>query len=85
MIAEGVLLSTDPKEVVNHIPLGPNAALVKVDVVVNPTAYLWRPSEEISLMGDAVSQNIVWPINRIHLVSEPTPDESTKKSPPVSF
>ncbi|CAA7022585.1 unnamed protein product [Microthlaspi erraticum] len=82
MIVEGVLLSTDPKKIVNHVPLGPNVALVKVNVVVNPVAYLWRLTEKISLMGDALSQNIVWPIKMIHLASVSTPEESTKKSPP---
>ncbi|CAA7045654.1 unnamed protein product [Microthlaspi erraticum] len=81
LIAEGVLLSTDPKEFLNHIPLGPNAAIVKVDIVLKADAYLWRPNEEISKMGDAVNQNIAWPIHKIHLATATTPDGSTKKSP----
>jgi len=40
VIAEGGLFSTDPKQLVNNIPLGPNAAIVKVEKVLKKNAYL---------------------------------------------
>ena len=86
LIAEGELLSTYPKELVDDIPLGPNAAVVKVTLVVKPDAYLWRPRPSISLMGDAVNETIAWPINRIYIPQPPTRDELIKNtSPKVNF
>lgn len=79
------MLSTNPKELLNDIPLGPNAAIVKVEMVVKPGAYLWRPSPAISLMSDALNQTIAWPIDRLHLPDPPTMDESNRKSVEVSF
>lgn len=76
------MLSTDPKELVNEIPLGPNAAVVKVRHVVKPDAYLWRPMPGMSLMGDAQDETIAWPINRINVPEPPTRDEFVKNSSP---
>ena len=53
LIAEGVLVSTEPNQLVNDIPLGPNAAVIKVEVVVKDSAFLWRPAPGMSNMGDA--------------------------------
>lgn len=87
IIAEGPLCSTDQKELVNKIPLGPNAAIVKVDKVFNKEAYLWRPSAEISIMADVLNATIAWPIHNIELVTS-TPREELghkRSSPPVGF
>ena len=83
LIAEGVLLSTDPAKLVNQIPLGPNAAVIKVEVVVKDSAFLWRPAPRMSNMGDALHQIIAWPIDRARLSD--TTAESTKKPNVVSF
>ncbi|KAG7542144.1 Transposase-associated domain [Arabidopsis thaliana x Arabidopsis arenosa] len=83
VIAEGILLSTDPKEMVNNAPLGPNDAVINVDKVVKPGAYLWRPTMKgSSLMGDALNEIITWPADRIQIHLS-TLDESTKKSSPL--
>lgn len=81
MIAEGRLCSTDPKEMVNNMPLGPNAAIVKVETVFNKEAYLWRQSASRLVMGDALNQNIAWPIHNIQLVNLPSREESSHKKP----
>ena len=54
LIAEGVLLSTDPVELVNQVSLGPNAAILRVDLVVKSDAFIWRPTPEMTKMGDAL-------------------------------
>lgn len=78
LIAQGVLLSTEPNKLVNDIPLGPNAAVIIVEVVVKNSAFLWRPAPEMSKMGDALHEIIAWPIDRTRLSD--TIAESTKKS-----
>ena len=85
LIAEGVLLSTDPAKLVNQIPLGPNAAVVKVERVVKSDAFIWRPTTEVTKMGDAVDGTISWPIDKLQLPDPHSPTESTKKSNQVSF
>lgn len=65
LVAEGRLQSTDPKKLVNNIPLGPSAAIVKVDRVVNEDGSLWRPNVEKLMIGDALGENIPWPIHKI--------------------
>lgn len=65
VIAEGYLISADPKEMVNNITLGPNAAIVNIANVINKEAYLWRPSEDMNVMGDALFANIAWPISKV--------------------
>ena len=83
LIAEGVLVSTEPNQLVNDIPLGPNAAVIKVEVVVKDSDFLWRPAPRMSNMGDALHQIIAWPIDRARLSD--TTAESTKKPNVVSF
>ena len=76
MIAEGYFISTDPKEMVNNITLGPNAAVVKIDNVINKEAYLWRSSEAMNVMGDALFANIAWPFYKVQLFKEAGPSVS---------
>ncbi|CAA7017954.1 unnamed protein product [Microthlaspi erraticum] len=80
VVAEGLLQSTDPKEMVNNIPLGPNAAVLKITKVIKNDAYLWRPSAEMFLMGAAVDTTIAWPIHKIEFVVKATQAESARKS-----
>lgn len=91
LIAEGVLLTTEPTHLVNQIPLGPNAAVLRVEMVFKPNAYIWRPTPEMTKMGDAVHGTIVWPLDKIRLPDQnsPTdqhsPTESNKISNQVSL
>ncbi|XP_010494867.1 PREDICTED: uncharacterized protein LOC104771944 [Camelina sativa] len=86
LIAEGSLVSTDPKELVNNITLGPNSAIVKVCKVVKKDAFLWRPSVDKSLMGDVLEENIAWPIHKIQLIQPQSGNEPavSKNSSPKS-
>ena len=76
-------MSTEPNKLLNDIPLGPNAAVIRVEVVVKNSAFLWRPAPGMSNMGAALHEIIAWPIDRIRLSD--TIAESTKKSYQVSF
>ncbi|XP_024005008.1 uncharacterized protein LOC112082141 [Eutrema salsugineum] len=87
VIAEGHMTSTDAKQLVNGIPLGPNAKIVKIDTVNNKEAYLWRPSEDMTVTGDALFHNIAWPITKVLMdnlqatVDELSESESDPKVP----
>lgn len=86
VIAEAVLCSTNPKHMVHNIPLGQNAAEVKIDLVLKEAVYLWRPTAELLLMVDALNASIAWPIDKIELINQNAGDESVlSKSLGVSF
>ncbi|XP_013594484.1 PREDICTED: uncharacterized protein LOC106302540 [Brassica oleracea var. oleracea] len=84
VIAEGGLFSTDPKQLVNNIPLGPNAAIVKIEKVLKKNAYLWRPSPEMSTIADALHQSIAWPIQKIDIINQSPKRVSPLSSSPQS-
>lgn len=85
VIAEGVMCSTDPKEMVNNIPLGPSAVIMSVDVVHKPDAFLWRPSSEMFTVGDALNANIAWPVHKIRLLKLSRQAKSVTKAHAVSI
>lgn len=70
LVAEGRLCSSDPKQLVDNIPMGPNAAIVKIEKVIKNDAYLWRPNSEMSAIGDALHRTIAWPIQKIDVVNK---------------
>ena len=73
------MYSKDQKDLVNNVPLGPNAAIVTVSKVVNKEAFLWRPNADMSLMGDALHKNIACPIHKIQFIQGPWRQESVSK------
>lgn len=86
IIAEARLISTEPSQMVDNIPLGPNAAIVKVEKVINKDAYLWRPSPQMSVIGDALDNEIAWPIQKIELINQtPKGVSPVQSSPGVNF
>ncbi|KAL0696558.1 hypothetical protein Bca4012_063738 [Brassica carinata] len=62
------------------VDLGPNAAKVKIEKVINRDAYLWRPSEHMNVIGDALFKTIAWPISKVILceVAGPSKGSSPK-------
>jgi len=68
-VGEGRLCSTGRQELVNNMPLGPSAAIVKVEKVFNKAAYLWRPSPGKFVMGDVLNENNAWPLHSIQYVN----------------
>ena len=65
VVAEGRWFSSDPKQMVHHVMLGPNAMRVWVDVAKKPSAFLWRPTSEMTTIEEAVGSNIAWPTNKV--------------------
>lgn len=81
VVAEGRLHSSDPKELVNYIPLGPNVMIVWVDVPKCPEEFLWRPSLDMTFNKDAVNSTIAWPANKV--VLEKIPEREERVSSPL--
>lgn len=65
VVAEGRWSSNNPEQVVHCVPLGPNACRVWVDVVKVKDAAVWRTSDEIQYMEDALGTNIAWPEDKV--------------------
>ncbi|CAA7048696.1 unnamed protein product [Microthlaspi erraticum] len=65
VVAEGRVHSTDPELKVHFVRLGSKAARVWVDSVKEDDAPVWRPSDEIEYMKDALGSSIAWPIDKL--------------------
>ncbi|CAA7048866.1 unnamed protein product [Microthlaspi erraticum] len=65
VVAEGQVHSTDPEQKVHFVRLGSNAARVWVDKVKEDDAPVWKPSDEIEYMKDALGSSIAWPIEKL--------------------
>lgn len=79
------MCSTDPTPMVNGTRLGPNAVILKVDQVIKPDAFLWRPSAEMSFIGDALNGQIPWPIHKVEMMNVPAREQIVRKSTVVNF
>ncbi|XP_020879246.1 uncharacterized protein LOC9301464 isoform X1 [Arabidopsis lyrata subsp. lyrata] len=67
VVAEGRWSSNNPDQVVHFVPLGPKGVRVWVDVVKVKDAAVWRPSDEIEVMEDAIGSSIAWPEDKVVL------------------
>ncbi|CAE6074033.1 unnamed protein product [Arabidopsis arenosa] len=65
VVAEGRVNSVDPDIKVHCVRLGLNAARVWVDIVKIDDAVVWRPSDEIEYMRDALGSAIAWPMDKL--------------------
>ncbi|PRQ34073.1 putative transposase, Tnp1/En/Spm [Rosa chinensis] len=82
IVAEGRWCSSDPNELVNHTPLGPNAMKVRVDIPNKPEAFLWRPSPNMSCMEQAQGKTIAWPADKVVLqISQQSENEDNISMP----
>ncbi|XP_013617484.1 uncharacterized protein LOC125592950 [Brassica napus] len=79
VIAEGLVCSSKSKDMVNNIPLGPNAVSVEVVKVFNDQAYLWRPTADMFLIGDALSEKIAWPVLKVEVMPTPATEVTPTK------
>ena len=43
---------------VHHIPIGPHAIRVWIDVAKKPNAYLWRPTPEMTCIEEALGSTV---------------------------
>ncbi|KAG7528501.1 putative transposase Ptta/En/Spm plant [Arabidopsis suecica] len=65
VVAEGRWATNDPEHKVHHTPLGFNAVKGWIDIVKVGNVKVWRPSDEIEIMEDALSSCIAWPENKV--------------------
>ena len=65
IVAKGQWFSSNPAAMVHHVPLGPQAMKVWVDVATKPKAYLFRSIPEMLNIGDAKGSIIPWPIDKV--------------------
>lgn len=60
VVAEGEIFSTNPSDLVHFKPLGLDAWKVSVDFAVNEKAFLWRSSDELKVIGEAIGSTVAW-------------------------
>lgn len=64
-VATGVVISTNPTNVLGGQPLGRLFCEVVVKVVIKRDTVLPRPYADIETMADALSMPIQWPYKRV--------------------
>lgn len=84
-IAEGFWVSSDPKELVNQIPLGPNAMKVWVDIPIKPEVFLWRPTTKMTCIQEAQGKTIAWPAERVIMEIDEQSEEQDNMSDSVKY
>ncbi|XP_018463355.2 uncharacterized protein LOC108834515 [Raphanus sativus] len=80
VVAVGRWQTKEPKSLVNGLPLGPNAVKVYVDEVLNPTAYIWRPTVGKTTMEDFMNCYVAWPANCVVFESDMTDSPRRQQS-----
>ena len=70
-VAEGCVISSEPEDFVNDIPLGPLAVKVLVETAIKSDAFLWRPATGMCIVEQAVGEMIAWPANKC-IISDQT-------------
>ncbi|PIN09753.1 hypothetical protein CDL12_17664 [Handroanthus impetiginosus] len=60
VVAEGVILSMDPKEEIDKVALGPEFVKVVIKKATQPNYYLERPRKAVSTVRDAVGKSVAW-------------------------
>ncbi|KAL0716221.1 hypothetical protein Bca4012_065543 [Brassica carinata] len=63
-VAEGRVMSSEPDDFVNDIPLGPLAVKVFVETAIKSDAFLWRPATGMCIVEQALGELIAWPANK---------------------
>ncbi|KAL3825477.1 hypothetical protein ACJIZ3_021506 [Penstemon smallii] len=61
-VAEGVILSMDPKEEINDVVIGPGFVKVVIKRAIEPNYYLLRPRKGVNTVGQAVGKIVSWQI-----------------------
>ncbi|CAH9070270.1 unnamed protein product [Cuscuta epithymum] len=67
IVAQGYWISSDPKMIVNGIPLGPKAMIVWIDDIIKPECFLWRPTLDMTSIKDVSGTKIAWPSDKVVL------------------
>jgi len=69
-VAEGRILSSEPDDFVNDIPLGPLGVKVLVESAIKSDAFLWRPATGMYNVEHAVGEMIAWPVNKCVFIDQ---------------
>ncbi|TYK22293.1 uncharacterized protein E5676_scaffold16547G00010 [Cucumis melo var. makuwa] len=75
IVAEGRWSSNDPTAMVHHIPIGPHAIRVWIDVAKKPNAYLWRPTSEMTCIEEALGSTVAWPSDKVNEMESSSPED----------
>jgi hypothetical protein len=67
VVAEGRIATTDPSSKVHHLPLGRDCWKVWVEEVYMDQLTLYRPTDEIRTLREAVGSTVAWPKSSIRL------------------
>ena len=67
IVVEGRVLSSDPNELVQLSPLGPDAMKIIIDISRKPDAFLWRPALYLTRIGEVEGEIVAWPATRVVL------------------
>ena len=78
-VSEGRVVSSEPEELVNGIPLGPNAVKVLVETATKPETFLWRPAPNMFTMEDAVGEMIAWHSDHCIVPTAGLPEDNAPK------
>ncbi|XP_050945397.1 uncharacterized protein LOC107992334 isoform X2 [Cucumis melo] len=70
IVTEGRWSSNDPTALVHHVPIGPHAIRVWVDVAKKSNAYLWRPTSEMTCIEEALGSTFAWPSDKVIISDE---------------
>ncbi|KAK4484199.1 hypothetical protein RD792_011421 [Penstemon davidsonii] len=62
-VAEGVVLSMDPKEEIDNVVLGPGFVKVVIKRAIEPNYYLLRPRKGVNTVGQVVGKVVAWQID----------------------
>lgn len=83
VVGEGRLFSADAMYKIGGIPIGPSAAAVIVTSVCREDAFVWRPTSDMTRIGQALGMKIPWLADKIMLDNDlnyPTPSHTAGSS-----
>ncbi|GAA0142510.1 hypothetical protein LIER_03393 [Lithospermum erythrorhizon] len=67
--AEGVLVSKDPEEKVDNVPLGPDDWKIFVATAVHPNYEFCREAnKKVSTIGRVIGKYVAWPISNVSIL-----------------
>ncbi|KAI3873395.1 hypothetical protein MKW98_008047 [Papaver atlanticum] len=65
VVAEAEIGETDPSKEIHGMPIGLGAYTICVKITYVEDAHVYRPTSEVKYVGEAVSNFITWPKDRI--------------------
>ncbi|KAH7857583.1 hypothetical protein Vadar_014267 [Vaccinium darrowii] len=72
VVAEGRWSSSDPNALVHHVPIGPGAMRVWVDVAMKRgQVHLWRRTDDMTQIDKALGSTVAWLADKVIFASSP--------------